>query len=174
MPPLNHILDAHRQNQFGRCYASSSRSVLCSVVPHLAQMQRASRSLEWRAGYRSGIVTCRSALHVLHKKDGPRTTFLATAIDERFQGWKASLSESPFHLLDDERNMLLKEGRPGFPVESRESYSGEPQLLCGSRFMTGSEVVRFFMGWVLQEVTAIEDAAFWSWRNAREIARTSR
>ena len=39
MPQLDRILAQHRQGQFGRCYASSNRSVLCSAVPHLTQMQ---------------------------------------------------------------------------------------------------------------------------------------
>lgn len=153
------FFDANRKAQFGACYAVSARRVLSSVVPHLIEMRRATRMFEWEAAYRSGIVAIRSSLHVLHKTDAKRSPFLAAAVNTHFLEWKSS-TESPFILLDDERNMLLKEGRSAFHREVWESYSGEPRLLAGSQLKVGSEIVQTFTNWALSEIADIEESAF--------------
>lgn len=123
-------------------------------------MRRATRIIEWEAAYKGGIITTRSSLHVLHKIDAKRSLYLAEAVKARFQAWK-STTESNFLLLDDERNMILKEGRFFFRQEVQESSYAEPRLLFGSQILVGSEIVRSLANWALEEIERIEENAFW-------------
>lgn len=168
------IHDSKRQKQFGACYALSARIELCSAIPHLSTMHRAMSLFQWKSAYKSGIVTCRAALHVLHKKDAKRSPFLADALNKHYEEWRAyNGSESLFHLLDLERNMLLKEGKSSFPMECSEEYHEEPHLLIGTHFLIGSKVVRRFMKWILNEIEIIEETAFWARRDERATTNKS-
>lgn len=164
--------DNDRKNQFGACYAASARGTLFGVIAHLSFMQKAQKHYEWSAAYKAGVVTCRSALHVLHKKDGARSPFLRDKIAETYALWKSSTAAgSTFHLLEQERNFLLKEGRSMFPVEESDDYQSEPRLLVATRFIKGSEVVRDFAEWAIGQISDIEEGAFWSRRQERQEAK---
>ncbi len=160
--------DDVRKSQYGACYALSSRSVLIGVATDIRTMQQSTAFFGWHAAYRSGVVTCRSALHVLQKTDGKRSPFLAAATGRHYSKWKASRDVADsFALLELERNTLLKEGRSAFAVEKAETYAGEPRILIGVDFRIGSEVLRAFATWTLEQISAIEDEAHWNRREAR-------
>ena len=111
---------------------------------------------------------CRSALHVLHKKDSDRCRFMAAALEPRYAAWKAGGTVgSTFLLLEQERNSLLKEGKSTFQRETMDRYEGEPRLLFGDRFIVGSELIREILAWELYEIEVIEDVA----HGARRVAR---
>jgi len=164
--------DSDRKAQFGLCYAYHARKALADVGPHIATMLTATRFNAWNGAYKAGVVSCRSALHVLQKVDCEGSPFLKAATRERYSIWKTSeQAEYPFFQIEQERNSLLKENRSTFLLEECDKYDNEPRLLVGTNFVVGSAVLRSFVQWVLREIYEIEESAFLKRRVQRVALR---
>ncbi|MGH0002808.1 hypothetical protein ACQU0X_22260 [Pseudovibrio ascidiaceicola] len=153
--------DNQRKAEYSNCYAKSARSTLLSATLHLRDMKEATTLFQWKVAYKAAIISCRSALHIFHKKDAPRSIYLEKALEKRFLIWKKSEGVAhPFQLLEAERNSLLKEGQSIWPLECINQFDKEPRFLLGDRFITGSDAVSDILSWIMTEIETIEDAAF--------------